>query len=216
MTARGPWYISARAVHDYLTIVGRPDNEIEFSRAERELVAMAREAVRSDREPKRLRGGLLQYRGAAPLRLRLLVATTAGARQGELAPLVSVLPEHDRLTRHQNGVPLAGARAASPALVGAPLKRRETPQRAQPKQHIPTPAGESAPLPKSRSGPSGPTPTEERRRELGQGRLTIRGLSHDWITRVDELCDRAGHSRAEHIKGWVQAEEAEIAEIDKR
>jgi hypothetical protein len=105
MTARGPWYISARAVHEYLAIVGRADNEIEFSRAERELIELAREVVRADREPKRLRGGLLQYRGPSPLRLRLLVATAASAREGELAPLVSVLPEHDWAPRKSRSGP---------------------------------------------------------------------------------------------------------------
>jgi hypothetical protein len=77
---------------------------------------------------------------------------------------------------------------------------------------------DAPPLPqrtrKSRSGPSGPNLSEARRRELGKGRLYIRGLDDTWVARFDALCKRAEHTRAEHLKGMIEEEEAEQAEID--
>lgn len=95
--ARGPWYISARAVRDYLALRGRPvvDEGPAFDRAAVELQRMAEETVASGREPKQMDSGALRYRGPKPLRLMLLVVPTP-REEGDLPQLVRVLPGHAR------------------------------------------------------------------------------------------------------------------------
>lgn len=74
---------------------------------------------------------------------------------------------------------------------------------------------------KSRSGPSGATLTEVRRRELGQERIVIRlpppaTGKRPWSERLATLCERADHSRADHLIGWILAEEAELEAMAAR
>lgn len=87
--ARGPWYISASAVRDYLQITRQPvvDHGPEFASAEKELIAICEKA--SEKRPRRLFNGQLQYRGGRPLRLRLIVSEQS---EGPLPALVQVLP----------------------------------------------------------------------------------------------------------------------------
>jgi len=73
----GPWYISVRAVREYLAIVRRQESEESFARAEGELADMAQKLVERGAEPRRLDSGLLQYRGGRPPRLRLSVSEAA-------------------------------------------------------------------------------------------------------------------------------------------
>jgi hypothetical protein len=93
--ARGPWYISARAVRDYLALRGRQivDDGPAWDRAERELIEMAAATVASGREPRALDTGALRYRGPKPLRLGLVVVP-APRVEGDLPQLVRVLPSH--------------------------------------------------------------------------------------------------------------------------
>lgn len=93
MTARGPWYITAAAVRDYLAITGQdPDAEGDvFDRASDALVTIAIATVASDRQPTPTDSGALRYRGPRPLRLRLIV-TAAVRSEGGLPQLVTVLP----------------------------------------------------------------------------------------------------------------------------
>lgn len=90
----GPWYISARAVQDYLAIMRRQavtEGPI-WDEAERELIDLATAAA--TREPKPYNDGALQYRGGRPLRLRFIV-THARRKEGDLPQLVRVLPDND-------------------------------------------------------------------------------------------------------------------------
>jgi hypothetical protein len=98
--ARGPWYISARAVRDYLALRGRPDVEDGpvWDRAEDELIRMAIATVESVRVPSRLDSGALRYRGPQPLRLTLVVVPSPRG-EGALPQLVRVLPGHERGAR---------------------------------------------------------------------------------------------------------------------
>lgn len=93
---RGPWYVSARAVREYLALTGRPpvDDGPVWDEAEDELIDIAERTVAADRRPRVLRSGLVQYRGPRPLRLRLIVAPKPRA-EGSLPQLVQVLPEHE-------------------------------------------------------------------------------------------------------------------------
>jgi len=93
--ARGPWYISARAVRDYLAICRLPvvDDGPEFDRAALELQTMAEETVASRRQPAVLDSAALRYRGPKPLRLGLVVVP-APREEGDLPQLVRVLPGH--------------------------------------------------------------------------------------------------------------------------
>ncbi|MCC6744612.1 MAG: hypothetical protein IT175_12200 [Acidobacteria bacterium] len=90
----GPWYITRKAVEDYLAILGRRETGESFAIAERELIALARVVTAPDREavPGRTDAGLLRYRGPRPLRLQLLVSA-APHEHGELPQLVAVLPQ---------------------------------------------------------------------------------------------------------------------------
>lgn len=95
---KGPWYISARAVHEYLDIVGRPRTDEVFFAAEHELVDITTRVVERGAEARELPSGLLQYRGGRPLRLRLIVSTEARP-EGPARQLVSVLPDCERRRR---------------------------------------------------------------------------------------------------------------------
>ena len=59
--------------------------------------------------------------------------------------------------------------------------------------------------PRSRSGPSGPTLTEERRAELGQRRLQLR-VGERALARLDALCAESGSSRSEQVEALIDAE----------
>ncbi|MBN1610856.1 MAG: hypothetical protein JW940_29765 [Polyangiaceae bacterium] len=90
MTIRGPWYLSARAVRDYLVLTGRdPKDEDAFASGEDELAELVRRAqfVRTQDN------GLQQWRLTGTPRLRLLVSTRARP-EGNLPQLVRVLPKH--------------------------------------------------------------------------------------------------------------------------
>jgi hypothetical protein len=93
MTARGPWYLSARAVREYHRIatgrVDEPDDE-QFDAAAEAL----QEAVGLARRIKVLPHGEELWRLRGRPRLRLLVSY-AVRPEGELPQLVRVLPEHD-------------------------------------------------------------------------------------------------------------------------
>lgn len=93
--ARGPWYIAARAVRDYLALRGRPavDDGPEWERAERELIEIAAATVASGRQPRAMESGALRFRGPQPLRLGLVVVP-APRIEGDLPQLVRVLPAH--------------------------------------------------------------------------------------------------------------------------
>lgn len=93
----GPWYISARAVREYLSIVGRPDDDggPQWAIATEELQEMARYALGGSQLRKPVRGhlDLLVYRGPKPLRLGLVVSE-AKRPEGPLNQLVSVNVGH--------------------------------------------------------------------------------------------------------------------------
>lgn len=99
---RGPWYISARAVREYLALMRRPvvEDGPEWERAEAELLAMAAGVAELERlgvkSPKPVRGhtDLFAHRGPRPLRLQLIVSTAVRA-EGALPQLVSVRPTHE-------------------------------------------------------------------------------------------------------------------------
>jgi hypothetical protein len=101
VTPRGPWYISAHAVRQYLRLMRRPvvDDGPEWDRAEDELLAMAGDCAERERNgiraPKQLRMGadLLEYRGPRPWRLALIVSTAQRA-EGTLPQLVDVRAGH--------------------------------------------------------------------------------------------------------------------------
>jgi len=90
---RGPWYITVRAVRDYLAIQHRPDvmGGPVFERAEDELIAMTTEAASSGRDPKIMQTGALLFKGPRPLRLRFVVVMTP-RDEGDAPQLVNVWP----------------------------------------------------------------------------------------------------------------------------
>lgn len=93
MPVRGPWYITAAAVREYMAIVGLPDTDAGFAEGEERLVEAAIETVGSGRGPARMQSGALRYRGPRPERLTLVVVE--GARpEGELPQLVRVMRAH--------------------------------------------------------------------------------------------------------------------------
>ena len=97
MTVRGPWYITTRAVSDYLTVLGRDPDSVDddaWYQAESELISMAEETVASGRRPKRMRTGAWRYRGPRPLRLSLIVVDEPRP-EGPLPQLVRVEPSHE-------------------------------------------------------------------------------------------------------------------------
>lgn len=92
MGVRGPWYITLRALEQYLELLGVDPAtcpEVTLARAERELVAMAVATVASGREPSITDSGLLRFRGPKPHRLTLVVSPAPRA-EGELPQLVGV------------------------------------------------------------------------------------------------------------------------------
>lgn len=99
---KGPWYLSARAVREYLALMRRKDDDggPEWSRAEDELRAMAENCLERERtgirlpRPHRGKPDLIVYRGPSPLRLQLIVSTTKRP-EGDLPQLVSVSIGHD-------------------------------------------------------------------------------------------------------------------------
>jgi len=93
--ARGPWYISARAVRDYLALRGRAvvDDGSDWDHAAVELGRLAEQTVASGRRPKTMESGALRYRGPKPLRLGLVVMPDPRP-EGDLPQLVRVLPGH--------------------------------------------------------------------------------------------------------------------------
>lgn len=98
MPARGPWYISASAVHDLIRLRGWPDNDESFARAEDYLLALSESGAAKLKG--QTEGGLLRYETGRPHgRIRLLVST-AERSEGDLPQLVQVLgrcdPAHTR------------------------------------------------------------------------------------------------------------------------
>lgn len=92
MSVRGPWYITLRAIEQYLELQGRDPatcSESTLARAEDDLVAMAIATVASGRQPSITDSGLLRFRGPKPHRLTLVVSPTPRA-EGELPQLVGV------------------------------------------------------------------------------------------------------------------------------
>lgn len=90
--ARGPWFITARAVREYLTLTGREPTEQAFPDGEDELLEIARDESRRH-FVRRQDNGQDLYRLRGTPRLRLLVAP--GPRpEGPLPQLVRVLAEH--------------------------------------------------------------------------------------------------------------------------
>lgn len=92
MSVRGPWYITLRALEQYLELQGVDPaacSDSTLARAEGELVAMAIATVASGREPSITDSGMLRYRGPKPHRLTLVVSPTPRA-EGELPQLVGV------------------------------------------------------------------------------------------------------------------------------
>lgn len=97
----GPWYITMQAVESYLRILGWPEDDDHWLRAEAQLVQMARETVASGREPRPTASGILRYRGPRPRRLGLVVST-APHPDGPLPQLVDVIPAHGGMV-HRRG-----------------------------------------------------------------------------------------------------------------
>jgi hypothetical protein len=96
VTARGDWYISAKAVWDYVRIQRWPETEESFAKAEDALLDIsckgeARFALAQD-------NGLLQYKtGRKHHRIRLLVSTKERA-EGDKRQVVAVLPAFHKTT----------------------------------------------------------------------------------------------------------------------
>ena len=91
---KSPWIIKDEAVRKYLAIAGRDYNcPKELLQATDELVALAIDATTSERKPRELPTGLIQYQSAHPLRLRLIVSPP---KRGPFLPmLIDVLREHE-------------------------------------------------------------------------------------------------------------------------
>lgn len=89
MPLQGPWYISARAIKEYLTLTNRdPNNEDHFAAGEDELAMVCSGAHHVRNQDN----GLQLWRARPPERYRLLVST-ARRNEGDLPQLVSVLAE---------------------------------------------------------------------------------------------------------------------------
>jgi hypothetical protein len=61
-----------------------------------------------------------------------------------------------------------------------------------------------------RKSRSGTILSEERRRELGQERITVRFPEPGWPARLDALCELSGYTRAEQIMGMIQVAESDL------
>jgi hypothetical protein len=96
MSTKSPWYISARAVTEYLAITDRDSDgeDAAFFRAEQELAALATKIVAAGKTGKELDSGAYQFRGGKPLRLRLIVSYER-RDEGDLPQLVMVKPDHE-------------------------------------------------------------------------------------------------------------------------
>lgn len=140
MSARGPWYITQKALEDYIDIIGGVDSPATLRRAEEALLDMAQDAVDSDRVPGETESGLLRYRGPAPYRLTLVVSTVP-RKEGSLPQLVGVTcdPRAQRRIREDLGRPKqpgrgrpAGTRKVSSAGAygGVEVKLRLAPDQA--------------------------------------------------------------------------------------
>lgn len=91
-STRGPWFITARAVREYLELTGREPTEEAFPDGEDELLEIA--ADESRRHLVRVQdNGQELWRLRGKPRLRLLVATNPRP-EGPLPQLVRVLAEH--------------------------------------------------------------------------------------------------------------------------
>lgn len=103
---RGPWYITQKALEDYVDIIGGVDSPANLRRAEEALLDMAQDAVDSDRVPGETESGLLRYRGPAPYRLTLVVSTVP-RKEGSLPQLVGATcdPRAKRKIREALGQP---------------------------------------------------------------------------------------------------------------
>lgn len=82
-----PWNITDSAARDLLRITGRGPNELVTALAE--LRQFARDIVASEKAPRELDSGRLQYRTGRPLRARLIVEPGQPS-----STLVQVLPDH--------------------------------------------------------------------------------------------------------------------------
>ena len=89
------WYLSARAIREYLAMVGRRDDDggPEWARAEAELHEWSHRvtATQPGTPTRSGDGSLVQYRGPRPLRAQLIVSR-ARREEGPLDQLVSVRP----------------------------------------------------------------------------------------------------------------------------
>lgn len=89
MALQGPWYISARAIKEYLALTARdPLDEDNFAAGEDELALVCSSAHHVRNQDN----GLQLWRARSPERYRLLVST-ARRNEGDLPQLVSVLAE---------------------------------------------------------------------------------------------------------------------------
>ncbi len=88
MPIKGPWYLSARAIREFLALTNRDANEDNFADGEDELATLCSGAHHVRNQDN----GLQLWRGPQPGRYRLLVST-ARRSEGDLPQLVSVLAE---------------------------------------------------------------------------------------------------------------------------
>lgn len=88
---RGPWYITVRAIHDYLRLSGQPvvDDGPVFARAERELIAIAIQLAAKGPTVTEQESGALVYREGRPRRWRYTVQP-APREEGTMPQLVRV------------------------------------------------------------------------------------------------------------------------------
>lgn len=96
MPISGSWYVTMKAVEDYLRLTGRdpdPDDDT-WDSAEEELTALTKEA----HYVKTLASGAEMWRGKRPLRLTFHVMI-APRPEGDAPQLVTVLGESARTTR---------------------------------------------------------------------------------------------------------------------
>ncbi|MEW6280217.1 MAG: hypothetical protein AB1758_16435, partial [Candidatus Eremiobacterota bacterium] len=107
-----PWYITMKALEDYLLLRGVDPacSDDVLNRVEGELVEMARLTVDSSRQPRRIRNGLLAYRGPQPLRLTLIVNEQPRA-EGDLPQLVGVSGNPEHMGKKRKSRPAAKRRS---------------------------------------------------------------------------------------------------------
>lgn len=93
------WYLSAKAVREYLKLVGRVDDDggPEWARAERELAKLCAGAHLLERPS---RSGHQQWRTGRPLRLTLIVSTEK-REEGPLDQLVGIVGGRTRRTEQR-------------------------------------------------------------------------------------------------------------------